>query len=280
MVGSLIFLSFSSVASATEKNSSLDVVEKVEKNLIYSKEVQKQNNPEDVVIKKGGWTQDDTDALENTKSQSSKMSGEVKKTKEDKRVIALKRKAFDAINVGQYEIAVELYKDVLKLDKNDVYATLGLATAYQYLGQYVQAKSLYISVMEVFPTDQQVMANLLAIITDETPYEAIYLLSNIADKNINSPLLQAQASIAYTKVKNYKKAIEYINRAIELDQNNLEYRYNLAVLYDLDENYDRAKFLYNDLLTYYSANPESEYKLPIREIQERADTLKGNKKRK
>lgn len=124
------------------------------------------------------------------------------------------------------------------------------------------------------------MANLLAIITDKTPYEAVYLLSNIADKNTNSPLIQAQASVAYSKIKNYKKAIDYIKKAIELDQNNLEYRYNLAVLYDLDKNYNQAKFLYNELLVFYSSNPENNYNLPLNEIQDRVNTLQQNNKRK
>ena len=275
-----IFLIIFALPSYSADTTPLDVVEKVEKNLIYSKEVLKQDKADDIVVKKGGWTQEDTKAIENQHYKKKKINANVKKTKEDKTLIALKRKAFDAINVGQYEIAAQLYKNVLQIDKNDIYATLGLATAYQYLGQYVQAKPLYLKVLEAFPTDQQVMANLLAIITDETPYEAVYLLSNIADKNTTSPLIQAQASIAYSKIKNYKKAIDYIKRAIELDQNNLEYKYNLAVLYDLDKDYNQARFLYNELLVFYSSNPESNYNLPLNEIQDRVNTLQQNKKKK
>ncbi len=275
-----IFLIIFALPSYSADTTPLDVVEKVEKNLIYSKEVLKQDKADDIVIKKGGWTQEDTKAIEKSTFQEKKINANVKKTKEDKTLIALKRKAFDAINVGQYEIAAQLYKNVLQIDKNDIYATLGLATAYQYLGQYVQAKPLYLKVLEAFPTDQQVMANLLAIITDETPYEAVYLLSNIADKNTTSPLIQAQASIAYSKIKNYKKAIDYIKRAIELDQNNLEYKYNLAVLYDLDKDYNQARFLYNELLVFYSSNPESNYNLPLNEIQDRVNTLQQNNRRK
>ena len=275
-----VFLATFAFSSYSNEANTLDIVEKVEKNLIYSKEILKQDKSSDIVIKKGGWTQEDTKDIEKTNSQKEKINSKIKKTKEDKTLIALKRKAFDAINVGQYEIAAQLYKNVLQINKNDIYATLGLATAYQYLGQYVQAKPLYLKVLEAFPTDQQVMANLLAIITDETPYEAVYLLSNIADKNTTSPLIQAQASIAYSKVKNYKKAIEYIKKAIELDQNNLEYKYNLAVLYDLDKNYNQAKFLYNELLVFYSSNPEVNYNLPLNEIQERVNVLQQNNKRR
>lgn len=265
-----IFLCVAYNSYAAEENSSLDVVEQVEKNLIYSKEVLKPEKA-DIIIKKGGWDEQDTKKLEETNVETAKkINAATTKSEDDTRILALKRKAYDAINVGQYEIAVELYKDALKQNADDVYAKLGLATAYQYLGEYPQAKPLYIEVMKVFPTDQQVMANLLAIISNETPYEAVYLLSSIADKNLTSPLIQAQTSIAYSKIENYSKAIEYIKRAIDLDSNNLEYQYNLAVLYDLNKNYSEARMLYKDLLA--SGNIDN-FNLPIKNIKDRLDVL-------
>ena len=278
----LLFLFFPFRSYSTESNTPLNVVEQVEKNLIYSKEIIKEDDANNILIQRGGWDQNDTQELESVTAQKKKKTKiKVTEVKEDKRLIALKRKAFNAMNLGQYEVAVYLYKQVLKQDENDTYAMLGLATAYQYLGQYIQAKPLYMKVLEIFPQDQQVMVNLLSIIINETPYESVYLLSSMADKNMDSPLIQAQASIAYTKVKNYQRAIDYIKRAIELDQNNLEYKYNLAVLYDLNNNYDQAKFLYNELLSFYATNPETTYNLPLKEIQDRLNALKnvGNNKK-
>lgn len=277
-----MFLFFPFRSYSTESNTPLNVVEQVEKNLIYSKEIIKEDDANNILIQRGGWDQNDTQELESVTAQKKKKTKiKVTEVKEDKRLIALKRKAFNAMNLGQYEVAVYLYKQVLKQDENDTYAMLGLATAYQYLGQYIQAKPLYMKVLEIFPQDQQVMVNLLSIIINETPYESVYLLSSMADKNMDSPLIQAQASIAYTKVKNYQRAIDYIKRAIELDQNNLEYKYNLAVLYDLNNNYDQAKFLYNELLSFYATNPETTYNLPLKEIQDRLNALKnvGNNKK-
>jgi len=267
---------------SADQDSSLDITEKVEKNLIYSKEVEKVDKSEPIVINRGGWDQDNTKDMEKVSGnvpneEPKKVVASVKTVKEDKTSLALKRKAYDAINFGQYEIAVDLYKKVLKLNSKDIYAKLGLATAYQYLGQYVQAKPLYLEVLEAFPTDQQVMANLLAIVSDETPYEAVYLLSNIADKNPNSPLIQAQTSIAYTKIKEYNKAISYIKKAMELDSMNLEYRYNLAVLYDLNKNFSEAKGLYEELLNFKNSeeyDSDNVYNLPFDQIQSRLITLK------
>ena len=58
------FLTIFAFSSYSNEINTLDVVEKVEKNLIYSKEVLKQDKSNDIVIKKGGWTQEDTKDIE------------------------------------------------------------------------------------------------------------------------------------------------------------------------------------------------------------------------
>lgn len=255
----------------TEQGSALNIAEQVEKNLIYSKEIIR--NPEDdIIINRGKWDKQMLEEADNI-SQDKKIEVKAQKVKEDKRLTALKQKAYDAINIGQYEIAVKLYKQVLEKDRKDTYAILGLATAYQYLGDYLQAKPLFLDIIDKFPDDQQIMANLLNIMIQESPYEAVYLISNIADKNTNSHLFQAQASLAYTKIKNYDKAIDYIEKALSLDNNNVEYKYNLAVLYDLTGNLTQAKNLYTDVLDYYASNNNIIYNLPVEEVKRRVELL-------
>ena len=255
----------------TEQGSALNIAEQVEKNLIYSKEIIR--NPEDdIIINRGKRDKQMLEEADNI-SQDKKIEVKAQKVKEDKRLTALKQKAYDAINIGQYEIAVKLYKQVLEKDRKDTYAILGLATAYQYLGDYLQAKPLFLDIIDKFPDDQQIMANLLNIMIQESPYEAVYLISNIADKNTNSHLFQAQASLAYTKIKNYDKAIDYIEKALSLDNNNVEYKYNLAVLYDLTGNLTQAKNLYTDVLDYYASNNNIIYNLPVGEVKRRVELL-------
>lgn len=272
----LIIFAFITCANgySAEQSTSLGVVEAVEKNLIYSKEIETVDPGDVVVINRGGWNQADTLRIEEQGSRPTKMETAVKYEQDDKSIAALKRKAYDAINIGQYEVAVQLYKDILKKNKNDIYSTLGLATAYQYLGQYVQAKPLYMKALDAFPEDQQIMSNLLSIVSQETPYEAAYLLAAIADKNRASPIMQAQTSVAYTKVKNYEKALEYIEKAIRLDDDNLEYKYNLAVLYDLNENYAEARRKYMEVLSFYDQSTKN-LDIPVDDIRNRLRTLQN-----
>ena len=255
----------------TEQGSALNIAEQVEKNLIYSKEIIR--NPEDdIIINRGKWDKQMLEEADNI-SQDKKIEVKAQKVKEDKRLTALKQKAYDAINIGQYEIAVKLYKQVLEKDRKDTYAILGLATAYQYLGDYLQAKPLFLDIIDKFPDDQQIMANLLNIMIQESPNEEVYLISNIDDKNTNSHLFQAQASLAYTKIKNYDIAIDNIEKALSLDNNNVEYKYNLAVLYDLTGNLTQAKNLYTDVLDYYASNNNIIYNLPVGEVKRRVELL-------
>lgn len=67
-ISSIIFV----LPSYSADTTTLDVVEKVEKNLIYSKEVLKQNKADDIVIKKGGWTREYTKTIEKSTFQEKK----------------------------------------------------------------------------------------------------------------------------------------------------------------------------------------------------------------
>ena len=77
---SIFFVFFTTFAFSSYSNevNTLDIVEKVEKNLIYSKEVLKQDKSNDIVIKKGWWTQEDTKDIEKTNFQKEKINSKIK----------------------------------------------------------------------------------------------------------------------------------------------------------------------------------------------------------
>ncbi|MDR0423187.1 MAG: hypothetical protein LBH46_01205 [Rickettsiales bacterium] len=99
----------------------------LERNLIYSKDIIK--NDSDIVITKGAWNVDDSKVIEGFTTKKITVSKEVRKTDND--VVSHKNRAYIALQQRHYEIAVYYYKEILKNNKNDVYAKLGLATAYQ-----------------------------------------------------------------------------------------------------------------------------------------------------
>ncbi|MBR2140991.1 MAG: hypothetical protein IJ853_01390 [Rickettsiales bacterium] len=243
----------------TSNSNNLKLINKIEQNLMYNTSGKKRTDTK-IDIKKGTWSKEDlaevkTDSkLGITTKSSSSIKLDVKETEKDKKIANLKEKAFEAINLREYEIAIKLYKEILAINKDDNFVKLSLATAYHILGQYLQAKPLYIELLSVFPNSEQLVSNLLSIIIQESPYEAIYLLPSLAKKYNNSAVIQAQTSVAFSTVERYDEAIKYIQLAIYLDEDNIEYKYNLAVLYDVTKQYERAYRLYRNVYDIAKAN--------------------------
>jgi tetratricopeptide (TPR) repeat protein len=189
-----------------------------------------------------------------------------KKQNTIKTISYLKRMASIAVQNGQYEVAVDIYKDILTKNKKDTHAKLGLADMYYKLKQYSQAKPIYNQLLKDDPNNLQITLNLLSIMIVESPYEAVYFASNLADKNVKDAPYQAKASVAYSEVQDYQKAILYIKKAIDLEPNNIEYSYNLAVLYDKNGELSLAKDLYTSLLKLKS---DDNFSIPVIDIEAR-----------
>lgn len=254
--------------------NNLKIINKIEQNLMYSDKDDLKSKVK-IDVKKGEWTKDDLVETKKVnrfkvKKTSKKITAESERDEVEATIAKLKDLAYEATKMREYEIAVKLYKKVLKLNSNDNFAKLSLATSYHMLGQYVQAKPIYIELLPIFPNSEQLASNLLSIIIQESPYEAIYLLPALAAKYNTSAKIQAQTSVAFTSVERYDTAIQYIQKAINLDEGNYEYKYNLAVLYDLTKRYSQAYTLYKELYDVSGV----EKSLPSRKIKERLTQLK------
>jgi tetratricopeptide (TPR) repeat protein len=116
------------------------------------------------------------------------------------------------------------------------------------MGQYKQAKPLYLELVDVFPQSEQIVSNLLSIMIQESPYEAVYLIPGIAERHQDSAIVQGQMGVAFASVEKYPEAIKYTQKALAIDPYNADFKYNLALFYDLNKNYKEAKKLYNEVL--------------------------------
>lgn len=261
-----------------QPSDNLNLIGKIEQNLLYNTSGQQKQKKDKIEIKKGGWSKEDLMEVKKdvkfkiTTKSSNNIDLNVKESEKNNKITALKDKAYEAVNLKEYEIAIKLYKEILKLDNKDNFTKLSLATAYHILGQYTQAKPLYIELLPIFPNSEQLISNLLSIIIQESPYEAIYLLPSLAKKYANSAVIQAQTSVAFSSVERYKDAIQYIQKAIYLDPENIEYKYNLAVLYDITKQYDKAYKMYKNI--YEKSKNEGVNIISITKIEERLKKLK------
>jgi tetratricopeptide (TPR) repeat protein len=271
----LFFIAFQIPLSSFAQSSvsNVDVIQEIEKSLLFDKESRekmdffqkKKSGKSDIVINQAGSLgQDEKSAVEITI---------VDPKSENFNIREKEKLAYNATLIGQYEVAIELYKQVIALEPTNLYSKFSLAVVYQQIGQYRQAKSLYYELLKTNPAnEEEIVGNLLSILVEESPKDAVYLLSRLTTENPKSAYILAQAAIAYDKVKNYDQAISLFQRAISLDEDNLGYKYNLAIIYDKTSDREKALELYSSVAKNYSGEDQS---IPIDQVQKRIESIRS-----
>lgn len=269
----IIFLVFFAQKSfADDYVSTNDVVKEIERTLIFDKSSRQQI---DFYKKKNLSRKSDIDieAGNDEKSTSSvKMDMVVADSKVGSASLREKEQiAYNSVLIGQYEVAIELYKQVLEKERDNSYSKFALATVYQKIGQFRQAKTLYYQMLKSGVENQEeVVGNLLDILIEDSPQDATYLLSRLAVQNPDSPNILAFAALAYNKAKNHDQAISLMQKAITLDSENVDYKYNLAVIYDQTEQYSKALDLYSEVVRKHSDANQS---VPIDQVKKRIEFI-------
>lgn len=184
-------------------------------------------------------------------------------------------RAYDAINSGQSEAAIETYKTILNNAPNNTQALFGLATLYHRARQFDKARPLYSKLLSIDPNHRDGFNNFLVLLADEAPHEALIELEKLEDKNPGLSTIPAQIAVIYSKIGDEDKAIGKMFRAVSLAPENLTYRYNLAIMLDKQKNYDEAAKLYRQLI---EASQRGE-KIPgnIDNIQQRLTFISSNR---
>lgn len=274
-----VFLIFSEglVQNSFAQNSELNdsIVKEIESTLLFdeksNEEVKfyKKNNSDkksDLVINRGGSS---------AKASSVSIKMDIADVKVGSFGIREKEKtAYNASLIEQYEVAIKLYKDVLVSEPNNAYAKFSLAVLYQKIGQLSQAKTLYQDLLKNDPANKEdIIGNLLAILIDESPKDAIYLLSHLATQNPESSYIAAQSALAYDKVQNYEQAVNMLKKAISLQPERVDYKYNLAVTYDKMGDYLKALEAYSDVIKTYDSS--SHQLTSIDQIKKRVESIKS-----
>ena len=284
LVLSFVFFQINfSLAENIFDNSS--IAKDIEKSLLFDKQAQEQfdiyanesplskETVKSIIV---GIKEKPEDAKKSKKDKEKDKQSELDIAVTDRTKINYKLKekeklAYNAVLAGQYEIAIELYKSVLAKDPKNNYSKYALATVYQKLGQYRQSKTLYQDLLKQDPENkQEIINNIIAIMIEETPREASYLLARLSQQNPDSAFICANAALANEKIGNYNKAIEYYQKAVIIEPENSGFYYNLAVLHDKTKQYAKAIDYYNLTVKNYNNDPA----ISISEVQNRITNLK------
>ena len=196
----------------------------------------------------------------------------IDKVKIDKDLREKEKLAYNSVLIGQYEIAIQIYKEILQKEPKNLYAKYSLAVVYQRLSQFKQAKNIYYELLRGDAENKdEVINNIIAILTEESPREAIYLLTRLTLQNPQKHSLFASMALAYEKISDYNSAIKNYTKALELDYGNINYCYNLGVLYDENKEYEKALEMYANVV---KNNDSSNSEIALDSVRRRIEKIK------
>lgn len=277
ILGCCIILSAFITANAHSKNVSNGILlDSIEKSLLFSKDqVQEADFYRKKSLRQSEITVDRSQSDPGNTDNQSRSAVEVLVVDSDGMKDSMQENvAYNAMLIGQYEVAIAIYKDLIEKRPNNDYAKFSLAVAYQMLNQNSQAKDIYHELLESVPDNkEQIVSNLLSILVSESPKEAIYFLTRLATQNPSSSYIMAQLSLAYEKVRDYEQSVNFLKKAINLDHENLEYIYNLAVIYDKMNERSQAIRGYTQVVRNYNNDYAKSISLPS--VENRLKTLKA-----
>ena len=192
----------------------------------------------------------------------------------DKKSNEKKKLAYNANLIGHYEIAIKLYKEIISKNTDDD-AKFGLAFAYQNLRQYPEAKELYHDLLKTGKKvdKDQIVNNLLAIIIEENPKEAVFFLTKLSAQHPDSSSLIAKSALTYEKINRPERAVDLMKKALFIEPDNFQYQYNLAIMLDKKGDYKDAKGLYDKILSKLSRSQSEKLGIPLDQIYKRAKYL-------
>ena len=255
-----------------------DLTREIEKNLLFDKSAQEKfdvyNNEygSNLVDKPtmGSLPEKDEDEKKYTPEEMSIVM--VDKVKIDKDVREKERLAYNSVLVGQYEIAIQMYKEILQKEPQNLYAKYSLGVVYQRLSQNKQAKNIYYDLLKGDAENKdEIINNIIAILIEESPREAIYMLNRLTIQNPEKHYLFASMALAYEKISDYNSAIKNYTKALELDYNNIDYCYNLGVLFDQNKEYEKALEMYSMVV---KNNDSSNREIALDSVKRRIEKIK------
>ncbi len=186
-----------------------------------------------------------------------------------------KKIAYNAYIDGQYEIAISIYKQLIEDQPFDDYSKYSLALTYQKLKQYKSAKEIYYNLLKKGVSNKEdVVANLVIILSEESPKEALFLLTKLSRQNPESGYFLAQKALVLERIGNHELAIKSMREATLKEPQRIDYKFNLAVIYDRSEKFSEALESYYEVMKSYQNDSSLAKNIPIDQVRLRIDEVR------
>jgi tetratricopeptide (TPR) repeat protein len=152
---------------------------------------------------------------------------------------------------GNLDNAIQNYEEAIKLDGvNDAYHA-ALANAYSELPKprWNDAEQAYLQAINLSPANDNYHFNLGEVYNAQAKFdEAVESFATAIDINDQKAIYFDRLSGALIKVGLYNDAFNAGEKAIALESDNLDYRFNLAEIYRQIEGWDRAVVNYDIII--------------------------------
>ncbi|HZQ19666.1 MAG TPA: tetratricopeptide repeat protein [Terriglobales bacterium] len=149
--------------------------------------------------------------------------------------------------------AIEQYQDIVKLDPSSADDHIMLGRLYHADNQMKKAEDEYKTGIKLAPDSEEAVTSLAVLYNEEgNTAKAAETLASVPEAS-RSAKLYAALGDTYSQQKDYKKAIDAYQHAIEMDRDNLDAIRGLADSYEKDGQTDKALQQYKIIA---DANPE------------------------
>jgi tetratricopeptide (TPR) repeat protein len=136
--------------------------------------------------------------------------------------------AYQALQEGRLDKAENLYRNALQGEARNVDALLGLAAIAAQRGQVQQAIGFYEQALEIEPRNPTAQAGLIALIGQADPQMSETRLKQLIARE-PSAFLQYSLGNLYANQNQWPAAQQAYFQAFQMQPDNADYAYNLAV---------------------------------------------------
>ncbi|MDR1139689.1 MAG: tetratricopeptide repeat protein [Rickettsiales bacterium] len=184
------------------------------------------------------------------------------------------KKAKDSFESGDNEAAISFLNQAIVKFPYHKNALIGLGNIYYANKEYEKAIEIYTRLLKEYPSNSYILENFLTIISQYNPDLALSEMLKLYDIHKNCAPLLANLGLIYIKKEDYAKAKECMIAAVSLDQNNIFYVYNLAVILDKLSDFKNAATFYLKLLNMAVNSKNISEEIPIRKVEARLKFIK------
>jgi tetratricopeptide (TPR) repeat protein len=192
---------------------------------------------------------------------------------------------------GYMDKAVEAYNLILTMNQKDCRTYAYMARIYAYNEMYAEAKELFAQAVKLDKGNvENYYSELIEVTLKKAGFvkprcDALVKKATIAKQDMKTPREYVKMARLYRVLKQYDKALEYVNKAISMRRCDycsycgcFEAYYEKALIYEALNQLEIAKSCYEKLLTMTGHN--GLYLRKLKSVNERIDESGKKRKRK